>query len=116
MKRVGVEPALHGFADGADLVQRWSVHVRPTRIQSLKEAEQSPAAGSHQVAPQQHRWDSSPTHLGVHLGEIVPFLGQVDDLKGENGQNRRSRLSCLRGHGVNTACNSASSPGINDVN
>lgn len=88
VKRVGVEPALHGFADGADLVQRWSVHVRPARIQSLR-AEQSPPAGhtrSHQVAPQQQRRDSSQTHLGVHLGEVVPFLGQVDDLKGEVGK------------------------------
>lgn len=33
---VGVEPALHGFTDGADLIQRWSVHVRPACIQRLK--------------------------------------------------------------------------------
>lgn len=36
MEGVGVEPALHGFTDGADLIQRWSVHVRPARIQRLK--------------------------------------------------------------------------------
>lgn len=46
VKRVGVEPALHGFADGADLVQRRGVHVRPARIQSLK-ADQSPIPPGH---------------------------------------------------------------------
>lgn len=33
---VGVEPALHGLTDGADLIQRRSVHVRPARVQRLK--------------------------------------------------------------------------------
>lgn len=36
MEGVGVEPALHGFTDGADLIQRWSVHVRPACVQRLK--------------------------------------------------------------------------------
>lgn len=44
VERVGVQPALHCFADGADLVQRRSVHVWPTRVQSL-EAERSPPSG-----------------------------------------------------------------------
>lgn len=36
---VGIEPALHGFADGADLIQRRSVHVWPACIQRLKTQE-----------------------------------------------------------------------------
>lgn len=36
VKRVSIEPALHGLTNGADLVQRWSVHVRPACIQGLK--------------------------------------------------------------------------------
>lgn len=51
VKRVGVQPALHSFADGADLVQRWSVHVWPTRIQSLK-ARVVAAARSQQATAQ----------------------------------------------------------------
>lgn len=36
MKRVSIEPALHGLTDGADLIQRWGMHVRPACIQGLK--------------------------------------------------------------------------------
>lgn len=36
---VGVEPALHGFADGADLIQGGGVHVWPARVQRLKTQE-----------------------------------------------------------------------------
>lgn len=36
VKGVRIEPALHGLADGADLIQRWSVHVRPACIQGLE--------------------------------------------------------------------------------
>lgn len=47
MKRVSVEPALHGFTDGADLIQRWGVHVRPARVQRLKAPPQSPWLHTH---------------------------------------------------------------------
>lgn len=109
MKRVGIQPALHRFADGADLVQRWCVHVWPTRIQSLK-ARVAAAARSLQVTAQQRRRDSSQTHLGVHLGEVVPSLGQVDDLKGV-----KQKAMTVSGHWLNPACSQASSSWMTDV-
>lgn len=54
------------------------------------------AAGSQQVTAQQRRRDSSQTHLGVHLGEVVPFLGQVDDLKGANWVKKK--VATVSGH------------------
>lgn len=35
VQRVSIEPALHGLADGADLIQGGGVQVRPTCVQCL---------------------------------------------------------------------------------
>lgn len=47
VQRVGVQPVLYGLTDGADLIQRRSVEVRPSRVQSLRRPTHQHSSNKH---------------------------------------------------------------------